>query len=77
MASGHFGHLLAVQEQAKGKYLVTMETLDCIHTALGARKFLGNSPELLICVMYIVEELVPAYCKWRFVQRNDFYKISK
>lgn len=68
IAPGHFGQLLASHEQPRGKYVVTMATLDCVHLVLGVESAVRDSPELLACVMYLLEEVVPSHHKWRYSQ---------
>ena len=77
MLAGHFGQLLAAHEQPKGQYCVTMATLDCIHTALSLESTVRDSSELLSCVMYVVEEILPVYHKWRYGQNTDMDKICE
>ena len=45
-----------------------MATLDCVHLVLGVESAVRDSPELLTCVMYLLEEVVPSHHKWRYSQ---------
>ena len=35
---------------------------------LGVESGVRDSPELLACVMYLMEEVVPSHHKWRYTQ---------
>ena len=54
-----------------------MATLDCVHMVLGVESAVCDSPELLACVMFILEEVVPAHHKWRYSQPGLIDRMGK
>jgi hypothetical protein len=75
--AGHFGQLLTSHEQPRGCYSVTMATLDCVHTVLNLESGIRDSSEILSCLMYLVEEVLPVYHKWRYSHNTDLDKMCE
>jgi nuclear pore complex protein Nup188 len=53
-----------------------MATLDCVHTVLNLESGIRDSSEILSCLMYLVEEVLPVYHKWRYSHNTDLDKMS-
>ncbi|XP_028664901.1 nucleoporin NUP188 [Erpetoichthys calabaricus] len=66
MKAGNYGNLLVLIEQPQGEYAVTIAFLRLVTTLVKGQLGSTQSKGLIPCVLLVLKEMLPSYCKWRY-----------